>query len=263
MTELTDLSDIDAENTLVTGEPISGGTFMSRTDNVWYAVLGLLSRFRNSNVFRLRDNTDKTKQLAFLLSSITTSTTRTLTVPDKSGTLALTSDLPATPAWERIGNPVSLGVDTAFIDFTGLGAFRELRVTGRMRGVVNGGALFLRLGAGTVASGGSDYQTQLLSGFLTTTSASESTTSGYIVATNTGNGANSDVQFTMEISGFNKNVRPNIKSHANLVASDGTRVTTVNGGARLANVTGDTIRLIHTLGNLAAGGYAVLEGIRG
>lgn len=93
MTELTDLSDTDAENVLVTGEPISGQTFMSRTDNVWYAVLGLLSRFRNSNVFRLRDATDKTKLLALDLSGLTTATTRTLTVPNRSGTLALTNGI--------------------------------------------------------------------------------------------------------------------------------------------------------------------------
>lgn len=93
MTELTDLSDIDAENVLVTGEPISGQTFMSRTDNVWYAVLGLLSRFRNSSVFRLRDATDKTKLLALDLSGLTTATTRTLTVPNRSGTLALTNSV--------------------------------------------------------------------------------------------------------------------------------------------------------------------------
>jgi len=39
------------------------------------------------------DNGDDTKQVAFECSGIATSTTRTLGVPDKSGTLALTSDL--------------------------------------------------------------------------------------------------------------------------------------------------------------------------
>ncbi len=41
----------------------------------------------NDNGFRVRDNSDNTKQLAFECSGITSSTTRTLTVPDENGTL--------------------------------------------------------------------------------------------------------------------------------------------------------------------------------
>ncbi len=45
------------------------------------------------NAFQIVDDGDNTKVLAFQCSGITTSTTRTLTVPDASGTIALTSDL--------------------------------------------------------------------------------------------------------------------------------------------------------------------------
>ena len=41
----------------------------------------------NDSGFRIRDNSDNTKQLAFECSGISTSTTRTLTVPDENGTL--------------------------------------------------------------------------------------------------------------------------------------------------------------------------------
>jgi len=43
----------------------------------------------NDNGFRVRNNSDTTKQLAFDVSGVTTSTTRTLAIPDENGTLAL------------------------------------------------------------------------------------------------------------------------------------------------------------------------------
>ena len=45
----------------------------------------------------LHDGTDETKQLAFDVTGVTTGTTRTVTVPDKSGTLAMTSDIGDNP----------------------------------------------------------------------------------------------------------------------------------------------------------------------
>lgn len=45
------------------------------------------------NVFRIQDSGDTTKQIAFEASGISAATTRTLTVPNSSGTLALTADL--------------------------------------------------------------------------------------------------------------------------------------------------------------------------
>jgi len=45
----------------------------------------------NDNGFRVRDNSDNTKQLAFECSGITGSTTRTMTVPDSDGTISTES----------------------------------------------------------------------------------------------------------------------------------------------------------------------------
>lgn len=45
------------------------------------------------NVFRIQDNADATKQIAFEVSGIATGTTRTFTLPDSDGTIALTSNL--------------------------------------------------------------------------------------------------------------------------------------------------------------------------
>jgi hypothetical protein len=50
--------------------------------------------YRDAN-FRIINDADVSKELAFSLSGITTGTTRTLTAPNKSGTIALTTDIPS------------------------------------------------------------------------------------------------------------------------------------------------------------------------
>lgn len=63
-----------------TGKTVTGGTFSGITLTA------------SDNALTLQDNIDATKLLQFQLSGITTATTRTLTIPDASGTLALTSN---------------------------------------------------------------------------------------------------------------------------------------------------------------------------
>ena len=48
--------------------------------------------------FRVVDNADQSKKLAFQVSGVTTGTTRTLTVPDASGTIAVPEEGTWTPA---------------------------------------------------------------------------------------------------------------------------------------------------------------------
>ena len=94
MTEITDLSVTDSSNTSVTGESLDGSIAnMGRMDNTLQAVMGLLARSIRTNVLRWIDNTDSTKRVALDLSGLPAATTRTWTAPDKSGTLAMTSDL--------------------------------------------------------------------------------------------------------------------------------------------------------------------------
>lgn len=64
-----------------TGKTVTGGTFTTPTINV------------NANVLSIRDNTDTTKIAQFVCSTIGTGTTRSFTLPNASGTVALTSDL--------------------------------------------------------------------------------------------------------------------------------------------------------------------------
>lgn len=53
------------------------------------------------------DDGDATKKLAFQCSGITTATTRTVTIPNKSGTMAMTSDISSVTAQSTPANPTS------------------------------------------------------------------------------------------------------------------------------------------------------------
>jgi len=64
-------------------------------------VVNELTIATTDDKFTLQDNSDNTKQAQFELSGITAGTTRTYTLPDNSGTIALLSDIPAEtdPVW--------------------------------------------------------------------------------------------------------------------------------------------------------------------
>lgn len=82
--------------------------------NVWngaaWVEIGVSPTTFSDAAFGLQDDGDATKQIAFQLSGITTGTTRTLTVPDASGTIALTSDLPDAVTQEIITSSQSWAV---------------------------------------------------------------------------------------------------------------------------------------------------------
>jgi hypothetical protein len=59
------------------------------------AEIGASASEPADDIFRVVGSADATKKVAFEVDGITTGTTRTLTVPDASGTIALTSDITA------------------------------------------------------------------------------------------------------------------------------------------------------------------------
>lgn len=59
----------------------------------WNYLAEATEAYFADNVLQFYDNSDNSKKLAFELSTISAATTRTATWPDKSGTVAMTSDI--------------------------------------------------------------------------------------------------------------------------------------------------------------------------
>lgn len=96
---VTDWDETAANNSDIAGVNIAEDCAPANINNAIRTVMAQLKTFFKASVFRLWDNTDTTKLLAFDLSDITTATTRTVTIPDKNGTMAMTDDVnPATTA---------------------------------------------------------------------------------------------------------------------------------------------------------------------
>lgn len=89
--------------TAPTASPGTNSTQLATTEFVTAAdtaLLGSNNTWTGTQTFRdnkleIVDDADTTKKVNLQLSGITTATTRTLTVPNKNGTIALTNDLPA------------------------------------------------------------------------------------------------------------------------------------------------------------------------
>lgn len=90
----TILTSVFGANTVVTLSNDSG-VLDSGLSSVAYGILSVNNpSYPNfiDSVFRVVDDGDKTKRVAFDASLVSTATTKTLTVQDKSGTIALTTD---------------------------------------------------------------------------------------------------------------------------------------------------------------------------
>jgi hypothetical protein len=117
--------------------------FVGATQNI-----GGLKQF-NDDAITIRDNADNTKVCAWDCSSITTATTRTLTVPDANGTIALTgagTGAEANGAWSPTFSNQSYWTGTPsasrewYIDITGTErvVHGSLRITGLSNPGTNG-----------------------------------------------------------------------------------------------------------------------------
>ncbi len=106
---------------VLTGYTSGAGT-VTATDTILQAIQKLNGNISAGvfvdNTFRIQDNGDATKQIAFEASGISTATTRTLTVPNANGTLALGTGTPTQFARWNTTNTLE-GISADSITFGG------------------------------------------------------------------------------------------------------------------------------------------------
>jgi len=129
----------------------------------WVAIL-------KDSVINFVNSSDITKKLAFALSGITTATTRTVTIPDKSGTMAMTSDL-AKVLLATLTPTASANVD-ALSTFTSSYDKYEIEIEGVAPSSYAGAPLlYARLAVAGSADTGSNYVAVTTVGTSNTTAA--------------------------------------------------------------------------------------------
>lgn len=149
-------------------------------DDCWYAhhFYNITTTEYADNVFRVQDNSDATKELAFECSGITTGTTRTLTIADASGTILLDGDIGSTVQAYDADTLKADTSDNLTAGFTSTskdqgtkssGTFTPAFATGNIQHCTNGGAFTLGVptGNGTMIL---DISNNASAGTITTSS---------------------------------------------------------------------------------------------
>lgn len=194
-----------------------------------------------------------TKKAAFDLSLVTAGQQRSVKVPDTDTALS---------KWEVIGDYVFGAV--ASMDFTNLGAFKRLRLTGHLYpSVVT--EIFIRTSTNngsTFDSGSTDY-TENGSLAQNTTNSAFSTTSGALNISNAGgvNGsANNGLQFNLQVDNFNQTSYCHFEAlvRGNNAGGD---FWGGFGGRRSQATARNAFRILPGSGTLS--GFMLLEGVRG
>lgn len=218
------LDELDAEK-----QPIDANTAKLNVAQSWTAK----QTFGDTN-FEIVDNGDATKKVVFETSGITTATTRTVTIPNKSGTLAMTSDIVSgiTPLTAKAST------SGTSINFTGIPSSTK-RVTVMFDGVTTNGSsnLLIRVGDSggientgyqSVAADRAD-ETQDTSGFILSSGNANSTIVDGAITLSTLNSSTNTWVMSGSISGRDVRIWVCAGSKSLSAALTQLSVTTVNG----------------------------------
>jgi|GEM_PF-830783 len=101
------------------------------------------------------DDSDATKKVQFQVSAVATGTTRTVSIPNKSGTMAMLDDIPAASPAGLTLIATATAANSATIDFTGINSTYDEYLIEVLNAIptTNGNALYMR----TSTNGGSSY----------------------------------------------------------------------------------------------------------
>lgn len=168
-------------------------------------------------------------------------------------------------AWELIEKGTAASVATK--DFTGLSAYRMLRLTFKARPATDGVLPWLRTSTNNGSSydaGASDYNNQLINvANLTTTTSSATSAQISLASTNTvGFLSTEGASFTVNIFDWNQAAYAHVLSETFFFDTGGAVNRNINGAARAQETARDALRFMFSSGNISSMHYC-LEGLRG
>lgn len=208
------------------------------------------------DTWTLHDPSDSTKKVRFDAGSITTGTTRVVTVGDADVTLR-------PQAWELI-ETVDISSATATKDIAIPSWVRRLRVQGYFIPSTDAQSLLMRVSvSGVFNSTAGAYYLQFLRANNTTVDAvrDEATQTAFLLSPVVGNAANEGVDFELNLGEVNQARHNHLRGSAEYTDASGNTFTWVHGQRFVSTNFLDGIRFLSSSGNIAVL-HAVVEGAR-
>jgi len=165
--------------------------------------------------------------------------------------------------WEQIGPEIVVTTSTAFIDFTSLSAYSELRLTAWFAPVSSDDVLGFQLGAGTPDTG-SNYGNHAFAITNSTTVANITTSTKGFLTNLVGNASSLQVaSIAAHFFNFNKAAPARYQAQSGSLSSASDGQQSMRAGYHNTNVARNMLRLICNTGNIGVGSRFTLEGKRG
>jgi hypothetical protein len=166
-------------------------------------------------------------------------------------------------AWEKIGGVIDVSTDVTQVDFSSLGAYVLLRITGVFVPVTADASLELRMGTGSPDTG-ANYVRHVLQGVDSSAQAGASAGSTSIpLCGGAASVSASNATIDALIVSFNRSRSARVTSTHSLINNAGGYTTGIRSGAHASTTPRNFLRLFASAGNIGAGSFFVLEGVRG